>query len=121
MAVNYASESQRLNAFVPGSSSQFWKPKAGQYTVKALSELEDADDFDGDPLKPQAQIHIMINDNSYTWTMGKGKSSASTYGQLVNLALANGGSLKDKTFMVVVVVGKGKDNKEKNSYTIVKL
>ena len=74
MAVNYATESQRLNSFVPNSSSEFWKPKAGQYTLKALSELEDAENFDNDPAKPQAKIQIMLNDKSYTWTMGKGKS-----------------------------------------------
>ena len=121
MAINYAAESQRLNAFVPEGSSQFWKPKPGQYTIKFLSEVEDAENFKDDPLKPQAKVSILVNDTPFVWTVGKGKSSASSYGQLVNFALASGGSIKDKTAMVVVIAAKGKDNKEKNNYTIVKL
>ena len=118
MAIDYAKESQRLAAFVPESSSEFWKPKAGQYRIKALTEIEEAEPFDDNP---RAKMQILIGEKQYLWTFGVGKSSASTYGQLVNLATAYNNSLQGKEFMVVVVVGKGKKGEDKNTYTIVKL
>ena len=43
--IDYKTEVERLDKFVPGENSQFWKPKAGQYRVKALTELEEAKPF----------------------------------------------------------------------------
>ena len=121
MAINYASESQRLAAFVPESSSEFWKPKPGQFKVKAMTEIEETEPFKGEVDKPRAKLTILLDDKQYIWTFGVGKTSSSTYGQLVNLAQALGGSLLKKEFMVVVVSGKGKKGEDKNTYTIVKL
>jgi hypothetical protein len=118
--VNYNEEVKKLDSFIPGESRKFWKPKAGQYKVKALTELEDADPFikEGEEPKPQMKVKILVADNkeSFDWTFSRGVSPASTYGQLCKLAVALGGLLKDKEFLVVVT----SDNK-KNTYTIVKL
>jgi len=119
--IDYQSEVKRLDAFVPGESSKFWKPKPGQYKVKSLTELEQAEPFipkdskDDKDKKPQVKIDLLVNDEKVTWTMGVGVSPASAYGQLCKLAAEIGG-LKDKTF-IIVVTSDGK----KNTYTIVKL
>lgn len=127
MAINYEQESLRLEQYVPESSSDYWKPKPGQYRVKSVSEIEEAKPYqkkrtDGSiDEQQQRQIKFLLDDKQYTWTFGLGKTSASTYGQLITLAKALGGSLLNKEFMIVVVLSKGKDNKEKNTYTIVRL
>jgi hypothetical protein len=120
--IDYKSEVKRLDAFVPGENSKFWKPKTGQYKVKALTELEGAEPFipkdSKDPekdKKPQCKLDLLVNDERVTWTMGIGVSPASAYGQLCKLAVEMNG-LKDKTF-IIVVTSDGK----KNTYTIVKL
>ena len=122
MAINYETELKRLDAFVPGENSQFWKPKAGQYRVKALTELEETTPFipkgDHKPEdeKPQAKIDLLIGEERVTWTIGKASSPASAYGQLCRLATAYGNKLLNIEFMIVVT-----NDKKKNTYTIVKL
>ena len=123
--INYNEEVKRLDAFVPGEQSQFWKPKAGQFRVRALTELEEASPFiekdaNGQPKagkepKPQAKIELLIGEEKVTWTFAKGVSPASAYGQLCNLG-AKKGQLKNLDFMVVVT-----NDKKKNTYTIVEL
>jgi len=116
--VNYNEEVKKLDSFIPGESNKFWKPKAGQYKVKALTELEEAKPYEepGKEPKPQMKIKMIVADNkeSFDWTFSRGVSPASTYGQLCKLAVTLGGQLKDKEFLVVVT----SDNK-KNTYTIV--
>ena len=128
MVINYEQESLRLEGYVPESSSDYWKPNPGQFRVKSITEIEEAKPFQKKDStgkiieeQPQRQIKFLLGDKQYTWTFGLGKSSASTYGQLVKLAKDLGGSLKDKEFMIVVVATKGKEGKDKHSYTIVKL
>lgn len=119
--INYSEEVKRLDQFVPGENSQFWKPKAGQYRVKALSELEDTNPFvpkgDHKPEdeKAQAKIDLLIGEDKFTWTIAKGVSPASAYGQLCKLGSAKNG-LKNLDFMIVVT-----NDKKKNTYTIVSL
>jgi hypothetical protein len=117
MGINYKEEVTRLDAFIPGEQSVFWKPKAGQYRVRALTELEDADPFkkEGEADKPQAKIHLLIDSQKVTWTVAKGISPASAYGQLCNHGNKKG-KLKDIDFMIVVT-----NDKKKNTYTIVEL
>ena len=47
------------------------------------------------------QIKLTIDDSEVIWTMPKGVTPASVYGQLVKLA-AQRGKLKDEQFTVVV-------------------
>jgi len=98
----------------------FWKPKAGQFKVKALTELEITEPFvrkkegEEDEVHEQMKIKILIGTEEKTWTFGKGKTPASTYGQLVELAVKNGNKLTGKEFSIVV-----KNDGTKNDYTIV--
>jgi len=113
--INYKEEQNKLDNFKPGDGVDFWRPKAGQHKIKALSELEDSEPFDGDESKPQVKIALQIGEDQKVWTMSKGVSSASAYGQLVKLANDNKETLKDLEFTIVVV-----NDGTKNTYTIVK-
>jgi len=117
MAINYNEEQQRLKNYKPEEGSLFWKPTPGQHKVKALSELEEADPYiePGKDPKPQARIKLLVDGEEKIWTMSIGKSLASAYGQLVNLASEMKGTLLNLEFTIVVVF----DGKS-NSYTIVK-
>lgn len=113
--MNYQEELKKLQ-----ESGNYWKPKAGQFKVKALTELEEADPFvrkhedKEDEVSPQAKIQILVDGDEKTWTFGIGKTPASTYGQLIELATKHANQLKDVEFSVVV-----KFDGTKNDYTIV--
>jgi len=112
--MDYQNELKRLQ-----EGGNYWKPKAGQFKVKSLTELEDTEPYVKNKGQPneeshdQAKIKILVNGEEKTWTFGKGATLASTYGQLVNLAV-NKGKLTGTEFNVVV-----KSDGTKNDYTIV--
>jgi len=113
--MDYQTELKRLQ-----ESGNYWKPKVGQFKVKALTELEEAEPFvrkkegEEDEISPQSKIKILIDGEEKIWTFGKGKTPASTYGQLIELATKHTNQLKDVEFTVVV-----KSDGTKNDYTIV--
>lgn len=113
--MDYSNEQKRLE-----EGGNYWKPKAGQFKVKALTELEEADPYirknsEGkEESSPQSKIKILIDGEEKTWTFAVGQTPASTYGQLVELATKNNNVLKDKEFTVVI-----KSDGTKNTYTIV--
>jgi len=113
--MDYEAEKKRLE-----EGGNYWKPKAGTYTLKALSELEDAEPFikkregQEDEVHPQLKMKIKLGEEEKTWTFGKGKTPASTHGQLVELAIKHANALTNVEFKVVV-----KNDGTKNDYTIV--
>ena len=113
--MDYQNELKKLQ-----EGGNYWKPKAGQFKVKALSELEEADPYvrkhedTEDEVSPQAKIKVLVGDEEKIWTFGKGKTPASTYGQLVELATKHANQLTNVEFSVVV-----KNDGVKNDYTIV--
>jgi len=116
--MDYQNELKRLQ-----EGGNYWKPKAGQFKVKALTELEEADPYikkvsvDGkeqEEKSEQFKIKILVDGEEKDWTFGKGKTPASAYGQLVELATKHANQLKDVEFSVVV-----KFDGTKNDYTIV--
>ncbi len=113
--MDYQKELKRLQ-----EGGNYWKPKAGQFKVKALTELEEAEPFirkkegEENEINPQAKIKVLVNGEEKIWTFGIGKTQASTYGQLVELATKHANQLKDVEFNVVV-----KFDGTKNDYTIV--
>ena len=106
--MDYKAEYEKLKANEADNRSEFWKPKAGQYRVKALSELEDAKPYEEEGKEPQLrkQIHLTIDGKNVVWSMPYGVTPASTYGQLVNLGSVKG-QLTNTEF-TVVVTGDGK-------------
>src|SRR3990167_2410049 len=115
--MDYQKELKRLQ-----EGGNYWKPKAGQFKVKALTELEEAEPFkkksknegEQDESKAQAKIKILVGGEGKTWTFGVGLTPASTYGQLVELATKHDNKLTGVEFSVVV-----KNDGTKNDYTIV--
>lgn len=115
--MDYQKELKRIE-----EGGSYWKPKPGQFKVKALTELESADPFvkkgtDGKPSEPkeQAKIRLLINNQEEKiWTFGVGLTLASTYGQLVSLASKNNNKLTGTEFTIVV-----KNDGTKNDYTII--
>lgn len=113
--MDYQQELKRLQ-----ESSTYWKPKVGQFKVKALSEIEEAEPYirnrgtANEEVNPQFKLKVLVDNEEKTWTFGKGQTLASTHGQLVNLATQKGNILKDVEFNVVV-----KSDGTKNDYTIV--
>ena len=106
--MDYQNELNKLIENEKNAVSDYWKPKANQYKVKSLSELEDAKPYEEEGKEPQLrkQIKILVDGKEATWTMPYGITPASTYGQLVKL-----GSLKGQLTNVeftVVVTGDGK-------------
>lgn len=103
MAINYQEELKRLESFVASEGKEYWSPEPAQHKVKALGELENADPFEDDEeQKPRAKLDIEVKGKKLFWGMAIGKTKASTYGQLINLAASKGGKLKDCEFTVVV-------------------
>ena len=98
----------------------FWSPKPGQFKVKSLTEIEITDPFvkkhedKEDEVTEQFKLTINVGGEEKTWTFGKGKTPASTYGQLIGLATKRNNTLKDVEFSVVVT-----NDGVKNNYTIV--
>ena len=117
--MDYQNELKKLQ-----EGSNYWKPKVGQFKVKSLTELEDADpyikkakDEEGKEITEsheQKKIKILVDGEEKTWTFGKGKTPASTYGQLIELATKQANQLNGVEFSVVV-----KSDGTKNDYTIV--
>jgi hypothetical protein len=106
--MDYKTELDKLKANEADTKSEYWKPKAGQYKVKALSELEDAKPYEEEGKEPQLrkQIHLIVEGKTVVWSMPFGITPASTYGQLVKLGSVNN-KLQDLEF-TVVVTGDGK-------------
>jgi len=115
--MDYQTELKRLQ-----EGSNFWRPKVGQFKVKALSELEESTPYiqrklDGTEEKhEQYKLKILVNGEERIWTFGKGITPASTYGQLVDLATKKGNMLTNVEFTVIV-----KSDGTKNDYTIAEL
>ena len=113
--MDYQEEFKKLQ-----EGSNYWKPKVGQFKVKALSELEASEPYikkhsDGtEEINPQFKLKILLNGEEKVWTFGKGATPASTFGQIIDLAYKNNNILKDKEFIVIV-----KSDGTKNDYTIV--
>jgi hypothetical protein len=113
--MDYQQELKRLQ-----EGGNYWKPKAGQFKVKALSELEETDPYvrknkEGiEESTPQYKVKISVNGEEKVWTMGRGATLASLHGQLVQLATKNNNKLTNVEFSVVV-----KFDGTKNDYTIV--
>lgn len=96
-----------------GTGREFLKLDSGSHSVKFLDDGEEKIvEYDG---KEQNKVffNVMVKDNEYVWTVAKGGTLNSCYGQIALLGRMNG-SLVNRTF-TVLVKGEGK-NKD---YTIV--
>ena len=106
MSIDYQKELKVLEEH----TGDYWKPKAGQYKVIALGELTEAEPFkNDDDSEPQqrASLKVSIDKKEYLWNFPKGKTPASTYGQLIKLGAAKGKIMEEQ--FTVVVIGEGQN------------
>lgn len=98
----------------------FWKPETGQHQVVVIGELEASEPFikeneDGTKRESeQFQLKISVNKIEKLWTMGRGNTLASSFGQLVAL----GAEHKNLNGLVLTVAVKSNGNKK--DFTIFK-
>ena len=113
-SINYSNENTKLveykNDLLP-----FWKPEIGVYNIKLLSELKkwSYTNSETGEKENRARIDIELKEEKFTWSMGIGKTIASTYGQLVEIGSKRNGNLEGSNIQVIVDL---KDNK--NSYVV---
>jgi len=114
--MDYQQELKRLQ-----EGGNYWKPNAGQFKVKALTELEETEPFirnkgkdTEEPPQPQYKLKILVSGEEKTWTFGKGTTMASTHAQLVNVAVHHNNTLKNIEFTVLV-----KSDGKKRDFSIV--
>ena len=115
--MDYQQELKRLQ-----EGGMYWKPakKNAQFKVKSLTELEVSEPYEQErsdgtkESKEQFQLKILVEATEKIWTFSKGFTPASTYGQLVNLAISKGNKLTDVEFTIII-----KSDGKKNDYTIV--
>lgn len=111
--IDYTSEMGKLTE--RASLPTFWKPVVGQHRIKLVSEMTPFEFTDEKTQEVQHRVAITIEENGvkFSWTMGRGQTLASAYGQLLDVAVKNGNKLSGKDVIVVV-----KNNGQKNDYTI---
>ena len=112
--VNYEEESQNLQEAT--NRPDFWNPKEGKYEITILSELETYSYIDKETQQQQdrAKVSVKYGEEELVWGFGIGKTRASTYGQLVEIAKANDNKLTGKKVTVVI-----KSDGKKRDFTIV--
>lgn len=113
--IDYNAVSKQLKE--AASRPDFWNPKAGKFEVIALSEMshyEYPNKKDPAIMEKRAKLDIEAEGKQWTWSFGIGVTEASLYGQLVSLAIKNGGKLLGQKFTVVI-----KSDGKKRDFTIV--
>ena len=114
--IDYFNEKEKLDNF----SSDFMKFETGQYKLVCLSEIETYEFRDKNkpdsPAETRYKVLVEHNGEQKQWTFGFGRTPASTYGQLVNIACENKGVLTGVPVLVIV-----KSDGKKNDYAILDL
>jgi len=111
--INYEEEAKKL--LDRENLPEYWKATPGKYEVLALGELTPFTWKDTEGVEKESiSLIVEINKVKYNWTMGRGLTKASSFGQLVDLAKQHENKLDGVTFTVVV-----KSDGKKNDYTIV--
>jgi len=123
--VDYESTAKKLEE--AQSRPNFWNPKEGKFEIEILSELSTYqyqkkdkqgnfvfDDKGAPAMETRAKVDISSGGNKYVWSFGIGATKASTYGQLVELAVKHGNKLTGQKVTVVI-----KNDGKKRDFTIV--
>lgn len=108
--MDFAKEVKELEAY---ESKKWFKPTKGTYKVKILGEGEMQTKTFGEDTVYQWEIPIEINGEHLFWSITKGKTLSSLYGQIVSLAAKNMAAATGLEFDLIV-----KNDGKKNDYTI---
>lgn len=114
--MDYQAELKKLEEQEANVLNEFWKPLAGKYKVRALSEVEKGKDF-LDKNKPeslpqprmQLRIHLIETNKDVLFSMPHGLTPASVYGQLIKLGTERGKLINEE--FTIVVVGSGQNKR----------
>lgn len=91
---------------------EWWKPVAGKYSIKILSEGEEYEtEWEGKAI-PKVRYDIEVDGGKFSWGVTKGTTENSLFGQLVLIG-ANKGSLIGETITLLV-----KGSKKETQYTV---
>lgn len=96
--MNYKKEYEKIQAFEP---KDYFKPTAGKHEILILTEPKDADFTEGDKVTEQIELEVQVKDKVLSWTISKGQSFKSLYGQLMALGNAKG-KLREETISLLV-------------------
>lgn len=108
--MDYASEVKELEAYEP---DEWFKPTKGNYKIRILNEGEFVNKDFGEGLVTQWNLLIDVNGKQLHWSVTKGKTISSLYGQIFSLAAKNNNTAQGLVFDLIV-----KSDGKKNDYTI---
>jgi len=108
--MDYAEEHKTIMAYEP---KEYFKATSGRHEVVFLAEPKPTTFDDGDKIIDQVEVKVSVKKKIMIWTITKGQSFKSLYGQLIaiggNRGKLNGekitllvsGENKDKTYVVL--------------------
>ena len=102
--INYEKEFKKVSAYTP---KEYFKAEQGKHEIIILSEPTTKIYSDGDEVTPQIEMQISVNKQLFYWTVSKGVSFLSVYGQLMALGKEKN-QLKEQ-LITLIVTGEGKN------------
>lgn len=105
--MDYQQEVKTLEEY---QTTNWFKPRVGKYKIKIVTEPKPTEykDDDGN-ITPQIELDITVNDEVFKWTVGKGKTLSSLYGQLMKVGSKNGKLAGEEITLIVKSDGKKND------------
>lgn len=95
-------------ALITPQERNWWNPVAGQYKIVFLTDGEEYDsEYEDKPIR-KVVFDVEIEKQKYSWSMGKGRTQNSLYGQLALIG-AEKGTLIGQMIQLVV---KGKEKRD---------
>jgi len=109
--MDYKKEVQNLEAY---QNKDWYKPKPGTTKIVILSEPKEGTYKDEDNnITELIELDISVQEKMFSWSVGKGKTLASLYGQLMQVGQMKGKLMGETITLITKFDGK------KNSYTLV--
>lgn len=108
--MDYANEVKELEAYEP---DEWFKPTKGNYKIRILNEGEFVPKDFGEGPVTQWNILVEVDGKPVHWSVTKGKTISSLYGQIFFLAAKNNNTAQGLEFDLIV-----KFDGKKNDYTI---
>ena len=113
--VNYSNEAKNLK-----ERGNWFNPGAGKYTIEPTSEMVEREAIYEGEKSIQGVLDIKVGKDELKWSMNKGETSQSLYGQLI-LVGANvepKGVLVGKTITLLVKSVTDKNGNKKREFTV---
>jgi len=85
----------------------WWKSTPGKHTIKFLNDGEEFSiEWEGEVI-PKVRFKVEVNGNVFDWSVTKGKTQNSLYGQIALVGAARG--VLHETSVTLIVKGTGKE------------